>query len=85
MEARQQGDMIVIKISNKGTPIPEDKLNNIFDRFFRLDSSRSYNTGGAGLGLAIAKEIIKAHKGIISVESNEERTCFTITIPKKVG
>ena len=82
IEAKEEGNLIVMKISNEGDPIPEDKLNIIFDKFYRLDSARSSNTGGAGLGLAIAKEIVKAHKGKISVESNSEKTCFTIEIPK---
>ncbi len=80
--ARQEGNLVIIKIANTGDMIPEDKLNLIFDKFYRLDSARSTNTGGAGLGLAIAMEIVKAHKGTIKVESNEERTCFIITIPK---
>ncbi len=82
IEASQKDKFIIIKISNEGDPIPEDKLTNIFDKFYRLDSSRSSDTGGAGLGLAIAKEIIRAHKGTITVESNFERTCFTMKIPK---
>lgn len=82
IEAKQEGDSVVIKISNMGDKIPEESLKMIFDKFYRLDTARSTNTGGAGLGLAIAKEIVKAHKGSISVESNEESTCFTIVIPK---
>lgn len=84
IEAKQEEDNVIIQISNFGDTIPEESLRMIFDKFYRLDSARSSNTGGAGLGLAIAKEIVKAHKGTISVESEEERTCFTIAIPKWV-
>ncbi len=85
IEAKQEGNLIVIQVSNEGNPIPEDKLSSIFDKFFRLDSSRSSNTGGAGLGLAIAKEIVKAHKGTIEATSNIDKTCFTIRIPKWIN
>ncbi len=82
IEGKQEANIIILKISNEGETIPREKLNIIFDKFYRLDSARSSNTGGAGLGLAIAKEIVKAHKGTIAVESDEIRTCFTIEIPK---
>ena len=53
----------------------------IFEKFFRLDSARSTSTGGAGLGLAIAKEIVTAHQGTISAASSEEGTVFSISLP----
>lgn len=72
---------IIINFINHGDVIPEDKIQCIFDRFYRLDSSRSSNTGGSGLGLAIAKEIVKLHNGTISVTSSVECTSFTVTLP----
>lgn len=81
ISARQQDKFIVITFTNQGNPIPQAKLETIFEKFYRLDSSRSTNTGGAGLGLAIAKEIVNAHDGTISVESNTENTAFTIKLP----
>lgn len=74
-------DTIEIKFANQGNPIPPAKLETIFEKFYRLDAARSSNTGGAGLGLAIAQEIIMAHGGTISVDSNTENTTFTIKIP----
>ncbi|MEA4924511.1 MAG: ATP-binding protein [Syntrophomonadaceae bacterium] len=50
-------------------------------KFYRLDTERSTSTGGAGLGLAIAQEIVTAHDGTISVESNPENTTFTVKLP----
>ncbi|HHW00594.1 MAG TPA: vancomycin resistance histidine kinase VanS [Clostridiaceae bacterium] len=81
ISARQEDKNIVITFTNKGNPIPQAKLETIFEKFYRLDSARSTNTGGAGLGLAIAKEIVNAHDGTISVESNTECTTFTVKLP----
>lgn len=81
ISAKQQDKNIVIAFTNQGNPIPRAKLETIFEKFYRLDSARSTNTGGAGLGLAIAQEIIKAHDGTISVESNQENTTFTVKLP----
>ncbi|EGW39281.1 his Kinase A domain protein [Desulfosporosinus sp. OT] len=81
ISAEQQDETIVITFTNQGNPIPQAKLATIFEKFYRLDSSRSTDTGGAGLGLAIAREIVTAHDGTISVESNPENTTFTIKLP----
>jgi len=70
-----------IYFCNKGKTIPEGKLNSIFEKFFRMDEARSTNTGGAGLGLAIAKEIITLHGGKITAESENESTTFRISLP----
>ncbi|MFZ5966472.1 MAG: vancomycin resistance histidine kinase VanS [Bacillota bacterium] len=81
ISAKQQDKNIVITFTNQGNPIPQGKLETIFEKFYRLDSARSTNTGGAGLGLAIAQEIVTAHDGTISVESNTENTTFTVKLP----
>lgn len=81
--AFEEEDYVAVTISDKGTTIPNENLRMIFDKFYRLDEARSTNTGGAGLGLAIAKEIVFAHDGEIIVTSNEEETCFKIRLPKK--
>lgn len=77
----QQGKNAVITFTNQGNPIPLQKMDTIFEKFYRLDFSRSTNTGGAGLGLAIAKEIVTEHGGMIAAESSEEYTVFTVTLP----
>jgi two-component system sensor histidine kinase VanS len=69
-----------IYFCNKGKTIPAGKLNSIFEKFFRMDEARSTNTGGAGLGLAIAKEIITLHGGKITAESENESTTFRISL-----
>ncbi len=72
---------IHIDFQNTGKTIPKHKLESIFDKFFRLDESRSVNTGCAGLGLAISKEIITLHGGTIWAESEHEQTTFHIILP----
>lgn len=79
--AFQQAENTVIQFTNSGDPIPPQKLETIFERFFRLDSARSSETGGAGLGLAIAKEIVTAHGGTINAQCSEGKTTFTVILP----
>lgn len=79
--ARQEGENAVVTVTNEGLEIPEKELTNIFEKFYRLDTARSTRTGGAGLGLAIAKEIVELHGGSIHAESTGRRTAFVITLP----
>jgi len=74
------GDTVSIVFTNAGS-IPKDQLASIFDKFYRLDSARSAGTGGAGLGLAIAKEIVISHGGSIYAESHDDQTSFTVVLP----
>lgn len=78
---RADGNMAEICVENHGRTIPPEKLTRIFEQFFRLDTSRSSSTGGAGLGLAIAKEIVELHGGSIQAESHDERILFTVKLP----
>lgn len=78
---RLPGNQVEITFRNQGKVIPPHKLTTIFEKFYRLDESRSSDTGGAGLGLAIAKEIVDKHHGTITVRSNEEATTFSIRLP----
>ena len=82
IELSRHDDFIGIKIEDNGPGIPEDKLPNIFDRFYRIDNERTKDLMSTGLGLAIAKELVQAHGGTISVTSIlEEGACFTIRLP----
>lgn len=72
---------VQITFCNHGKTIPTSKLDAIFDKFFRLDETRATNTGGAGLGLAIAKEIVSLHGGSITAESENEITTFSVSLP----
>lgn len=71
-----------ISFVNSGKTIPQRKLDAIFEKFYRLDDARSSNTGGAGLGLAIAKEIIAQHGGTITATSSDQITTFVVTLPQ---
>lgn len=79
--AQTEADIVKIMIKNSGKTIPPDKLSHIFEQFYRADAARSSATGGAGLGLAIAKEIVELHGGTITAASANECTIFIVTLP----
>lgn len=74
-------DRVLISFSNEGNTIPSEKLERIFEQFYRLDTARSSGNGGAGLGLAIAKHIVELHKGTITAKSADGITCFEVMLP----
>ena len=80
--AQEKEGTVIISISNQGEHIPPNKLTTIFDKFCRLDEARTSDTGGAGLGLAIAKEIIVLHGGYISATCEAHTITFVIQLPK---
>ena len=80
VQARREG-ATVICFRNTGTRIPQQQLERVFEKFYRLDSSRSSRTGGSGLGLAIAKEIVELHGGAITASSNDAYTEFRVVLP----
>ena len=81
--AARSGDReVAVSVRDTGTGIAAEHLPYVFDRFYRADKSRARQTGGAGLGLAIAKQLMIAHGGSIKVESAPEQgTTFTFTLP----
>jgi len=82
IEMDRQDDFIAISIEDNGPGIPKDKLENIFDRFYRIDNERTKDLMSTGLGLAIAKELVQAHGGSIAAASTENQgSCFTIRLP----
>lgn len=77
---RDEG-LVRVSVTDTGATIPSHKLRSIFDKFFRLDEARGSATGGAGLGLAIAREIVELHGGTIAAASEEGVTTFTVELP----
>lgn len=82
MQDGQNDGAIILSVSNQGKEISPEHLEHVFDRFYRGDTARGQTTGGAGLGLAIAKEIVEAHGGEIRAESEDGLTTFTIRLPR---
>lgn len=77
----QEKRNVRIDVVDNGIGIPKDKLNHIFDRFYRVDKGRSRKAGGFGLGLSIVKRIIDKHNGEITVESDNTGSTFSILLP----
>lgn len=82
IDIKEYEDKIEIVFKNKGNKIPEYKLEKIFDKFYRADESRTSSTGGAGLGLAITKQIIELHNGKIYAKNDNEFIEFYIELSK---
>ena len=81
--AKRKGRDVEIAFTNEGDKIPGAMLQTIFEKFYRVDGSRSSGTGGAGLGLAIAKEIVELHGGRVMARSDDLKTQFIVTLPSK--
>ena len=81
IKAAAEGDTAVLTVENAGRTIPPEKLARIFEQFYRLDESRASRTGGAGLGLAIAKQIVELHGGSITAASADDHITFTVRLP----
>jgi signal transduction histidine kinase len=80
--AMTQGDWVEVCVSDTGEGIPAEDLPNIFERFYRVDRSRARATGGSGLGLTIAKRLVEAHGGQITVQSELGKgSSFSFTLP----
>lgn len=81
IEIEKTKNEAVVTVKNNGAPIPREALDQLFDRFYRVDGSRSQEISGTGLGLAIAQNIVNLHGGYIYAQSNEEWTSFIIHLP----
>jgi two-component system OmpR family sensor kinase len=74
-------DAVVIRVSDEGPGIAAEDQGRIFDRFYRVDSSRTRGNGGTGLGLAMVRSIAEAHEGTVEVTSEPGLTVFTVWLP----
>ncbi len=85
IHAEQGPEGVTVCFINHGNTIPPDKLERIFEQFFRLDAARTSSSGGAGLGLAIAKQIVELHGGHLQAFSADEIIRFTLQLPTTPG
>ncbi|MFS0727951.1 sensor histidine kinase [Paenibacillus sp. 1P07SE] len=81
VQVKRDPGYAVVEIANDGDPIPEADLPYIFDRFYRVDKSRTESSGGSGLGLAICKSIVERHGGSIDASSRSGMTTFRVRLP----
>jgi signal transduction histidine kinase len=82
LSACRSGQQLTVAVIDFGPGIPPEHLPHLFERYYRVDSARTRATGGFGLGLAIARTIVDAHRGTITVESTVGTgTTFTVTLP----
>jgi two-component system OmpR family sensor kinase len=70
-----------VEVMDSGPGIPPADRERVFDRFYRVDKARSRDRGGSGLGLAVARSLVRAHGGTVEVASEPGRTVFTVTLP----
>ncbi len=81
LEVRRAERAALLRVANRGSPIPAHQLEHIFDSFYRGERSRSGRTGGAGLGLAIVKNIVTLHGGTVRAINETDRTVFEVRLP----
>lgn len=79
--AEKEGDCIHIVFTNQGPSLPAERLEDIFEKFYRMDVARGSHSGGSGLGLAIAREIVTLHGGTISAQCEGNDISFHISLP----
>ncbi|AZR74450.1 hypothetical protein BBF96_14270 [Anoxybacter fermentans] len=84
ISAEPEGDWVILKVADTGIGIPEEDIDRIFERFYRVDKARSRQMGGTGLGLSIVKHIVKGHGGEIEVESEVGKgTIFKVKLKRE--
>ncbi|MFB2982641.1 ATP-binding protein [Microseira sp. BLCC-F43] len=76
--------LIQLSVSNSGVEIPDSELSRIFDKFYRIPSTDPWKQGGTGLGLALVKKLVAHLGGIMEVKSQDNQTCFTVTLPDNI-
>jgi signal transduction histidine kinase len=84
ISAERVDKQIRISVENSGAPIPEQDLSRLFERFYRPDKSRSRDSGGAGIGLAIVKQLVEAHRGEVGLENSANGVRVWFTLPVRI-
>lgn len=83
LTAKQLGEKVVITVADDGEKIPAESVKHLFERFYRVESSRNKATGGTGLGLEIVQSIVELHHGSVTARSDDQETAFVVTLPVK--
>lgn len=83
LTAKQLGEKVIITVADDGEKIPAESVKHLFERFYRVESSRNKATGGTGLGLAIVQSIVELHHGSVTARSDDQETAFVVTLPVK--
>jgi two-component system sensor histidine kinase BaeS len=82
VSAEARGGELTVRVDDTGPGIAAEHVPNLFERFYRVDSSRARATGGAGIGLAVVKQLVEAHGGVVGVRSVVGTgTTFSFTLP----
>jgi signal transduction histidine kinase len=81
VRCRPEGGQVIVEVENEGSHLDEDQLRRLFDRFYRADASRQRVTGGAGLGLAIAKHLVEAQGGRVWARSGGSNVVVGFSLP----
>jgi signal transduction histidine kinase len=81
VKAERRPDDILVSVANTGEPIPPDELDHVFERFYRVEKSRDRAHGGAGIGLAIVKQLVESTGGRVGAESGDGQTRFWFSLP----
>ena len=84
LEARAAGDRVLLSVADHGPGVPEVDLGRVFERFYRVDKSRTRDPGGTGLGLSIVRHLVELHEGRVSAANRADGgAIFTISLPHK--
>jgi len=83
LSTKETPEGMTVTVANPGAPIPSEHLGRLFDRFYRVDGSRSNSSGSTGLGLAIVRTIMELHGGSAAVESDAAATQFHLHFPRR--
>ena len=81
VRAERRASDLLVSIANTGEGIPADDLDRVFERFYRVEKSRDRARGGAGIGLAIVKQLVEAGGGRVGAESSDGQTRFWFSLP----
>lgn len=84
IEAKKEDRFVFISIKNNGETLPQEAIEQLFERFYRAETSRSQETAGTGLGLAIAQSIVELHKGTITARVEDGWTIFDVRLPLEI-